>query len=194
MVPCLSDRPRLLPRLPHLRYTTSSTHGLSSHSQPQSFHWVWPLNQAQYPAPTTPLDKHLRHRPSVQVSLHFALCCCALLRALLFSKAPSLSPSVRGLPSVQKPFVLHSSLPEAQGPSWFLSFFPFLFLLTYSVTQRLSCPFGRLRSCAGIQWMFGESRFICRRIFDISVGRRWAPYPTTPPSWSPPPRPLFWLM
>ena len=62
----------------------------------------------------------LWHQPSVQVSLCFPLC---ELVAVLFSEASKLppatlswliSPPVRGLPSVWKSFLFHSSLPGVQ--------------------------------------------------------------------------------
>ena len=71
-------------------------------------------------------------------------CCCALLCG---SKAFPLrlpqSPSMKGLPSVWKLFLLHSSLPEVQVPSLFfcLCFFLFSFALPRYVGSFL--PFGK---------------------------------------------------
>ena len=115
------------------------------HSEPQSSPWHLTFEvEPQYSAPTRSIrrvDKPLRlgsegqHPRSVQVSLLCPqhTCCCALLRG---SKAPSLSPPVRGLPSVWKPFLLHISLPKVQLPSQFLSL-SFFFFFVFCLTQLL---------------------------------------------------------
>ena len=56
-------------------------------------------------------------------------------------------PPVKALPSVWDSFLIHSSLPGAQACP---DSFPFLFPLSYLVMWRFSCPFGCLRSSAGI--------------------------------------------
>ena len=103
-------------------------------ANPRLLPMVWPpKTKLQYPTPTCPsgwADKHFRLAsavqlwPSVQVSLHFALhtCCCTLLWGY---KVPPLSLPVKGLPSVWKPFLCHSSHPVAQIPSRFFSFLLF---------------------------------------------------------------------
>ena len=137
---------------------------LCSRPQPQSSPWD-PTSEARASAPS--------HRPSRRVSrqasragecwsapiLHAGIsplcpphpCCCALLRG---SEAPPLlhlwSPPVKGLPSVWKPFLLHSSLPEVQVPSLFFCLCFFFFLLPYPGTWGVSCLLGSLRSSASV--------------------------------------------
>ena len=79
-------------------------------------------------------------------------CGCALLRG---SEASPLrhpqSPPAKGLPSVWKPFLLHSSLPLVQVPSlFFVSVFSFFFYPT-QVSGGVSCLLGGLRSSASVQ-------------------------------------------
>ena len=80
------------------------------------------------------------------------LCGCALLRG---SEASRLrhpqSPPVKGLPSVWKPFFLHSSLPLVHVPSLFFCLCFFFFLFPYPGTWGVSCLLGGLRSSASIQ-------------------------------------------
>ena len=59
-------------------------------------------------------------------------CCCTLLRGFEASPLCHLqSPSAKGLPSVWKDFLLHSSLPLVQVPSlFFVSVFSFFFCPT----------------------------------------------------------------
>ena len=77
--------------------------------------------------------------------------CCTLLRG---SEAPPLrhlqSLPAKGLPSVWKLFLLHSSLPEVQVPSLFFCLCFFFFLLPYPSTWGFSCLLGSLRSSANI--------------------------------------------
>ena len=76
-------------------------------------------------------------------------CCCALLRGSeAFPPPPSLP--VKGLPSVWKLFLLHSSLPEVQVLSLFFCLC-FYFLLPYPGTWGVSCLLGSLRSSASVQ-------------------------------------------
>ena len=76
---------------------------------------------------------------------------CALFRG---SKASPLchpqSPPAKGLPSVWKPFLLHSSLPLVQVPSLFFCLCYFFFLLSYLGTWGVSCLLGGLTSSASI--------------------------------------------
>ena len=87
---------------------------------------------------------------------------------------PPLPPTVlpaKGLPSVRKPFLLHSSLPLVQVPSLFFFLCCFFFLLPYPGTWWDSCLLGGLTSSASIQWVFYRSSSTCRCISDVSVGR-----------------------
>ena len=100
-------------------------------------------------------------------------CCCALLRG---SEASPLrhpqSPPAKGLPSVWKLFLLHSSLPLVQVPSLFFCLCFFFFLLPYPGTWGVSCLLGGLTSSASVQWVFYRSSSTCRCISDVSVGRK----------------------
>ena len=79
-------------------------------------------------------------------------CCCALLRGPEASPLCHLpSAPAKGLPSVWKPFLLHSSLPPVQVPSLFFCLCFFFFLLPYPGTWGVSCFLGALRSSASIQ-------------------------------------------
>ena len=100
-------------------------------------------------------------------------CGCALLRG---SEASPLhhpqSPPAKGLPSVWKPFLLHSSLPLVQVPSLFFCLCCFFFLLPYPSTWGVSCLLGGLTSSASVQWVFCRSSSTCRCISDVFVGRK----------------------
>ena len=100
-------------------------------------------------------------------------CGCALLRG---SEASPLchppSPPGKGLPSVWKPFLLHSSLPLVQVSSLSFCLCYFFFLLPYPGTWGVSCLLGGLRSSASVQWVFYRSCSTCRCISDVSVGRK----------------------
>ena len=61
------------------------------------------------------------------------------------------SPPAKGLPSVWKPFLLHSSVPLVQVPSLFFCLCFFFFLLPYPGTWGVSCLLGGLRSSASVQ-------------------------------------------
>ena len=112
---------------------------------------------------------------SVRESLCFALCTPV---AVLSSVAPKIplpppqSPLVKGLPSVWKVFLLHSSLPEVQVLSVFFCLCFFLFLLPYPGMWGVSCLLGSLRPSASIQWVFYRSCSTCRCISDVFVGRK----------------------
>ena len=136
---------------------------LCSLSQPQSSPWD-PTSKAQASAPSP----HPPRRASRQASRAGECwsapilcagisplcpphpCCCALLRG---SEASPLchpqSPPVKGLPSVWKPFLLHSSLPLVQVLS-LLSLFFLFFLLPYPGTWGVSCLLGGLRFSASV--------------------------------------------
>ena len=100
-------------------------------------------------------------------------CGCVLLRG---SEASPLrhpqSPPAKGLPSVWKPFLLHSSLPLVQVPSLFFCLCCFFFLLPYPSTWGVSCLLGGLTSSASVQWAFYRSSSTCRCISDVSAGRK----------------------
>ena len=100
-------------------------------------------------------------------------CGCALLHG---SEASPLchpqSPPAKGLPSVWKPFLLHSSLPLVQVPSLFFCLCCFFFLLPYPSTGGVSCLLGGLTFSASVQWVFCRSSSPCRCISNVSVGRK----------------------
>ena len=120
---------------------------LSSHSQPQSSpQGLTSETPASVPSPTHPSPQWTSRQasqageclsaPTLCIGLSplcpLHTCCCALLQG---SKAPPLSSLIslpaRGFLNVQKPFLFHSSLPEVQVPSLFLSlFFSFFFCPT----------------------------------------------------------------
>ena len=115
---------------------------LCSRSQPRSS--PWDLTEARASAPSPCLPQRVSRQASRAGECYLAPilcagisplcpphpCGCALLRG---SEASPLcnpqSPPAKGLPSVWKPFLLHSSLPEVQVPSLFfcVCFFFFLF-------------------------------------------------------------------
>ena len=99
-------------------------------------------------------------------------CGCALLRgseASLLHHPQSLP--AKGLSSMWKPFLLHSSLPLVQVPSLFFCLC-FFFLLPYPGTWGVSCLLGGLTSSASVQWGFYRSSCTCRCISDVSGGRK----------------------
>ena len=105
-------------------------------------------------------------------SLRFALCTpVAALSSVAPKLPPTLSRPVKGLPSVWKPFLLHSSLSEVQVPSLFFCLCCFFFLLPYPSTGGVSCLLGSLRSSASVQRVFCGSCSTCRCISDVFVGK-----------------------
>ena len=70
-------------------------------------------------------------------------CCCTLLRGSEACPPPPRSLPVKGLPSVWKLFLLHSSLPEVQVPSLFFCLCFSFFLLPYPGTWGSFLPFGK---------------------------------------------------
>ena len=108
----------------------------------------------------------------MQESLHLALCTPVAVLSSVALKLPPCHPQslpVKGLPSVWKVFLLHSSLPEVQVPSLF---FCLCFLLPYPGTWGVSCLLGSLTCSASVQQVFCRSCSTCRCIFDVSVGRK----------------------
>ena len=133
---------------------------------------------------TDPLCRNLSALPSVPPV------------AALSPVAPKLPPHhhhllslpVKGLPSVWKLFLLHSSLPLVQVPSLFFCLCFFCFLLPYPGMWGVSCLLGSLRSSASIQSVFCRSCSTCRSISDVFVGGRSSPHLTLPASWRSPPK------
>ena len=79
-------------------------------------------------------------------------CGCALLRGSeAFPLCHPQSLPAKGLPSVWKPFLLHSSLPLVQVPSLFFCLCFFFFLLPCAGTWGVSCLLRGLRSSASVQ-------------------------------------------
>ena len=89
-----------------------------------------------------------------------------------FPPPPPAISAHEGASSVWKPFLLQSSLPLVQVPSLFFCLCFFFFLLPYPGTWRVSCLLGSLRSSASVQCVFYRSSSMCRRISDVSVGRK----------------------
>ena len=130
---------------------------LCSRHQPQFCPWD-PTSEAQASAPSPHPFRRVSRQASragecwsapilcVGISLLCPphRCCCTLLRS---SDASPLchpqSPPMKGLPSVCKPFLLHSSLPLVQVPSLFFCLCSFFFLLPYPGTWGSFLPFGR---------------------------------------------------
>ena len=134
---------------------------LCSRSQPQSS--PWDPTEARVSAPRPHPSQRVNREASraracwsapilcAGISLPCPLhpCCCAVLGASEASPWPTPSfPPVKGLPSVWKLFLLHSSLPEVQVLSLFFCLCFFFFLLPY---PGVCCLLGSLRSSAGVQ-------------------------------------------
>ena len=138
---------------------------LCSHGQPQSSPWDL-TSEARASAPSP----HPPRRVSRQASRAgecWAVpilcagisplcpphpCGCALLRGSEASPLCYLqSPPAKGLPSVWKSFLHHSSLPLVQVPSLFFCLCFLFFLLLYPGTWGVSCLLGALRSSASVQ-------------------------------------------
>ena len=114
---------------------------LSSRSQPQSSWGLTSEAQASAPSPHPPQWVSRQASQAGECWLAPILCvgisplcplhpcCCTLLCGS--EASPSLSPQVKGLPSMWKLFLLHRSLPEAQvRPYSFFSVFSFFFCPT----------------------------------------------------------------
>ena len=113
-------------------------------------------------------------------------CCCAPLCGSKSSPLCHLqSLPTKGLPSVWKPFLFHSSLPKVQVPSLFfcLCFFSFFFCPTQVRGEFLA--FGEVwgllpafsRCSVGV---FPHEDVFLMYLWD----GRWSPSLTLPPSWS----------
>ena len=167
MVSCLLVRSRLFPGLPiPASCGALAPFRLCACSQPQSSPWDL-TSEARTSAPSPHLPQRVSRQasragecwlaliPCAGISLLCPLhpCCCALLHG---SKAPCPrlplpSPPVKGLPSVWKLFLLHSSLPKVQVPSLFFCLCFFFSLLPYPGMWGFSCLLGSLSSSASIQ-------------------------------------------
>ena len=162
MFSCLLGRSNIFPDSLPASYGALAPFRLCSRSQLQSSPWDPTEAQASAPSPAHPsggADKPLglvsavRHHSSVRKSLHFALCTpVAVLSSVVPKLPPTPPPSlpVKGLPSVWKPFLLRSSLPEVQVPSLFFCLCFFFFLLPYPGMWGVSCLLGSLRSSASV--------------------------------------------
>ena len=130
---------------------------LCSRRQPQSS--LWDLtSEARASAPSPRPPRRVSRQSSwagecwsapilcVGISLLCPLhpCCCTLLHGSEASplRHPQPSPS-KGLPSVWKPFLLHSSLPLVQVPFLFFCLCFFFFLLPYPGAWGSFLPSGR---------------------------------------------------
>ena len=138
---------------------------LCSRRQPQSSPWD-PTSEAEAEAPSPRPPQRLSRQASRAGECWSAPilcaglsplcpphpCGCTLLRGFeAFPLCHPHSPPAKGLPSVWKPFLLHSSLPLVQVPSlFFVSVFSF-FLLPYPGTWGVSCLLGGLTSSASVQ-------------------------------------------
>ena len=184
-VSCLFGSCRLFPGLPPSQLWWANPFRLCSRSQPQSS----PCNptEAQASATSPPQPRPVSRQasragecwsaPSLCAGISPLCpphrCGCTFLRG---SEASALchpqSLPAKGLPSVWKPFLLHSSLPLVQVPSLFFFLCYFFFLLPYPSTCGFSCLLGGLTSSASIQWVFCRSSSTCRCISNVSVGRK----------------------
>ena len=137
---------------------------LCSRHQPQSSPWDPTEARASAPSPRPPWRgsrqasragecwSALLLRAGVSPLCPPHPCGCALLRGSEASplRHPQSLPA-KGLPSVWKPFLLHSSLPLVQVPFlFFVSVISFFFCPT-QVRGGVSCLVGGLRSSASVQ-------------------------------------------
>ena len=158
---------------------------LCSHSQPQSSPWD-PTSEARASAsrPHPPRWVSRQASQSGECWSALILCvgisplcplhpyCCALLHGSKVCPRHSPSPPVKGLPSVWKHFLLHSSLLEVQVPSLLPSLCPFFSPPPHPGTWGGSCPLGSPRSSASAQQAFRRSRSTCRCISDVFLGTK----------------------
>ena len=114
-------------------------------------------------------------------------CCCALLHGSKDSPpAHPPFPPVKGLPSVWKPFLLHSSLPEVQVPSLLFCLCFFFFLLPYPGNGE----FLAFWEVWGLLPAFSRCSVVVVAHVDVFLmylwGGRWSPCLTLLPSWRSP--------
>ena len=154
MVSCLLSRSRVFPRLPpgYLWYT-SPLQAMFMQPTPVLFlgsdFRSWSLSSQ--PPPTLAGEQtSLCAGISALCPLH--PCCCALFCGSKVSPPThTLSPPVKGLLSVWKPFLLHSSFPEVQVLSLFFCLRFFFFLFPYAGRWGFCCLLGSLRSSTSVQ-------------------------------------------
>ena len=149
----------------------------------------WPLEpESQHPAPAW-ASQAVVSWPVVQmicVALTLLCCpqsnCCTFLRDFEVLPTWLIFPSVRWLPRMWVPFLLHCSLSEILShPYSFLSLFFFC-----SVCQEFLALFGRLSSSAIIHWCSMQVVLHVDVFFRCVCGRRWTRHLTPPPSCSAP--------
>ena len=163
-VSCLFGSSRAFPGLPPSWLWRTNPFRLCSHCQPQSSPCDPTEAQASALSPRPPRRVSRQTSRAGECWLAPLLCAgisllcplhpcgCALLCGSEASPLRHLqSLSTTGLPSVWKPFLLHSSLPLAQVPSLFFCLCFFFFLLPYPGTWGVSCLFGGLMSFASVQ-------------------------------------------
>ena len=164
MVSCLLGSSRFFPRLSPGYLWCTNPFRLCSRSQPQSSPWDL-SSETQASAPRLHPSRRVSRQASragecwsalilcVRISPLCPLhpCCCAVLRGSEASPRHPPSLPVKGLPSVWKLFLLHSSLPEVQVPSLFFCLCFSFFLLPYPGMWGVSCLLGSLRSSASVQ-------------------------------------------
>ena len=166
MVSFFSGSFRLFPRLLPASCDALAPFRLCSRSQPQSSPWgLTSEARASAPSPYLPQQVSRQASQAGECWLTPILCAgisplCPLTPVAVLSSVapklpthspPSLSLPVKGLPSVWKLFLLHSSLPELQVPSLFFCLCFFFFLLPYPGTSGVSYLLGHLRSSASFQ-------------------------------------------
>ena len=129
-----------------------------------------------------------RHQSSVWESLCFALCTTVAVLSSVALKLPPrhpLSPPVKGLPSVWKLFLIHSSLPEVQVLSLFVCVFPFFFW-----PSQVRGEFLAFWEVWGLLPAFSRCSVGVVPQVDVFLmylwGGRWSPRLTPPPSWRSP--------
>ena len=131
---------------------------------------------------TDPLCRNLSSLPSAPLLLHSP----SWFRS--FPPAYPLSPPVKGLPSVWKPFLLHRSLPEVHVPSLFFCVCFFFFLLPYPGTWE----FLAFWELWGLLPAFNRCSVGTVPHVDVFLiylwGGRWSPCLTPPSSWKSPPK------
>ena len=135
-------------RLCSCSQSQSSPWGLTSEGQASapSPHPPWQVSRQAPQAGECCLAPILCAGVSLLCPLHS--CCCTLLHGFEASPLPQ-SPSVKGLPSVWKLFLLHGSFPEVQDP--FLFFCLCFFLFSFSLPRYV-----------GIFLPFGKSEIFCQ--------------------------------
>ena len=91
--------------------------------------------------------------------------CCTFLGNFEVPLTRLIFLSVKWLPRMWVPLLLHSSLSRMFVPSCFLISLSLFFLLFCPVMSRVFALFGGSSSSASIQFMFCVSHFTCRCVF-----------------------------